>query len=137
VLGVDYSAAALSPEECRRRLAGNSVGRVAATDRALPMIVPVSYTVTSAEIHLRTRPGGILANACNGSVVAFQTDALAPGRPEWSVLVVGIARLRLNACATGSPVRGPGAATLGWDQHVTITISQISGWTWRPVAAFL
>lgn len=137
MLGVDHFTAVMSPAECLRRLAGNSVGRVAATDRALPIVVPVSYTVTRSEIHFRTRAGGILANACNGSVVAFQTDALAPGGPEWSVQVVGIARLRLGSCAADPAVGDPDAARLDWDQHVTITIGQISGWTWRPVAAFL
>ena len=123
------SLATLSREECLRGLASHSLGRLAVTAHALPVIVPIHYSLANDVIVFRALVGGMVARACDGSVVAFQVDNL--GRDdgtEWSVLVVGLAALlgatdalrALPLPAVSAPGKGP-------DQFVGITIGQISG----------
>jgi nitroimidazol reductase NimA-like FMN-containing flavoprotein (pyridoxamine 5'-phosphate oxidase superfamily) len=121
------SLATLSREECLRGLASHSLGRLALTAHALPVIVPIRYSLSDDMIVFRAPVDGMVARACDGSVVAFQVDNL--GRDvgtEWSVLVVGLAALIAGTDALRSlplpAVSGPGA-----DQFVGITIGQISG----------
>jgi nitroimidazol reductase NimA-like FMN-containing flavoprotein (pyridoxamine 5'-phosphate oxidase superfamily) len=123
------SLAALSREECLRGLASHSLGRLALTAHALPVIVPICYSFSDGQIVFRAPVDGMVARACDGSVVAFQVDNL--GRDvgtEWSVLVVGLAALIAGTDTLRSlpipAVSGPGG---GPDQFVRITIGQISG----------
>ncbi|MGP4114330.1 helix-turn-helix domain-containing protein [Streptomyces sp. 4N509B] len=82
----------MDPDECRARLSGHGVGRVAvATDHGLA-VVPVNYTVVDGAVVYRAAPGSVPALAA-GKDVAFEVDhiddALSMG---WSVLVAGRAR---------------------------------------------
>lgn len=128
------SFTALSHEECMRRLGERSVGRISVTSRALPVIVPVNYVLTGRTIVFRTEPGGMLANATDDTVVAFEVDDLADdGRSGWSVLAVGVAQhvdgsreVRAVESAVSSAVGD------GRDLFISITIGQLSG---RAVAA--
>jgi len=84
----------LSDVQCRAMLATTRVGRVAVTTDALPVIAPVNYVLDGNSIVFRTRPGGMLARACDNAVIAFGIDELAAdGSHGWSVNVVGIASL--------------------------------------------
>jgi uncharacterized protein len=119
----------LPREECFRKLDVTHVGRVAVTDHALPAIVPVNYMCAGALIIFRTEPGGMLAKACDDTVVAFEIDGVdADGRAGWSVLVVGVAELlegssALRAVETGLVT----AAGDGRDQFIAIPLGTITG----------
>jgi nitroimidazol reductase NimA-like FMN-containing flavoprotein (pyridoxamine 5'-phosphate oxidase superfamily) len=119
----------LSHEQCLARLASSTVGRVAVTSRALP-VVPVNFTLAGNRIVFRTKRSGMLARACDGAVVGFEVDDLArDGQSGWSVLVVGVARLlegsedlRALELNLVSAVDG-----YGDDQFVGIALGQVSG----------
>jgi transcriptional regulator with XRE-family HTH domain len=68
----------LSAEECRSRLSGHGVGRIAMDTPDGPIVVPLNYTVIDESV---------------GAQVAFEVDhiddALSQG---WSVLIRGVAR---------------------------------------------
>ena len=84
----------LPEDECRALLASHRIGRVSVTSEALPVIAPVNYLVDGSSIIFRTRRDGMLARACDDTVIAFEIDDLAPdGSAGWSVNVVGIASL--------------------------------------------
>jgi len=61
----------LTADACRSKLAGRNVGRVAVTQDALPIIVPVNYVLDGSHVVFRTRGDGMLAGACDGNVIAF------------------------------------------------------------------
>ncbi|NBM19808.1 pyridoxamine 5'-phosphate oxidase family protein [Streptomyces sp. GC420] len=122
--------AVLSPEECRARLGGHGIGRVAVATAEGPAILPVNYSVVDDDIVFRTLPESALAAAA-GTETAFEVDhideALSRG---WSVLVRGPARLvtdpqavaRLNEQAFSEPWADGGRNT--W---VAIEPAAISG----------
>ena len=123
------SLAALSHDECVRRLGAGRVGRVAITTQALPAVVPVNYALSGTSIVFRTEPGGMLARACDGTVVAFEVDELADdGLSGWSVLAVGVAELLDGSAALRAVTTGlVTAAGPGRDQFVAIKIGTLSG----------
>jgi uncharacterized protein len=116
-------------EECRELLAGPKVGRVAITHDALPVIAPVNYALDGNSIVFRTRRGGMLAAACDETVIAFEIDHLAAdGSGGWSVNVVGIASLlgeseQVRAMALGLV----SAAGDERDQFIRLRIGLLSG----------
>ena len=84
----------LTDEECHALLAAGRVGRVAVTADALPVIAPVNYVLDAHSIVFRTKRDGMLARACDDTVIAFEVDDVADdGSGGWSVNVVGIASL--------------------------------------------
>ena len=116
-------------EECMSLLASTSVGRVAATAQALPVVVPVNFVLHGHAVVFRTRSDGLLARACADAVVAFEIDEIEPGGAGgWSVLVVGMARLlsgseevRANQLNLASAA-GPGS-----ELFVSIAIGRVTG----------
>ncbi|HEY6316275.1 MAG TPA: pyridoxamine 5'-phosphate oxidase family protein [Acidimicrobiia bacterium] len=80
----------LGPEEARRLLGGESVGRVVLdTDDRGPVAIPVNYRVLDGAIVLRTAASSTLARAA-GNRVGFEVDHLdAAFARGWSVLVTG------------------------------------------------
>ena len=80
----------LTPGECLRLLAAGVIGRIVASDGALPAAYPVPYLLDGAEILFRATTGGRLASVATGRVVGFQADDLRPDtRTGWSILAVG------------------------------------------------
>lgn len=120
---------ALTREQCLEHLRMESIGRVAVTHQALPVILPVNYVLSGNSVLFRTEPGGMLARACDNSVVAFEIDRLAPdGRSGWSVLVVGFAELLSGSAAVRALETGlSSAAGEGRDQFVAIAAAQVTG----------
>ncbi len=97
----------LDLEECFRRLADGSVGRVVYTDGALPAITPVRYAVEGGLVYFRPHPDPRLLKAITGAVVAFEADQLHEElRAGWSVVVTGVA----EACTR--PSEWPRVASL-------------------------
>ena len=84
---------ALPDEECRRLLARGSVGRLAYTHGALPVLLPVSYRVHDGNVVVAVRRRDEVVDAVRGSVVAFGIDSWDERRTGWAVTVVGPARL--------------------------------------------
>ncbi|MCW2778040.1 MAG: hypothetical protein JWN17_1765 [Frankiales bacterium] len=78
--------------DCLHLLRQRTVGRVAYTARALPVIRTVAYRVVDDDVVLQTRSDE-LADRLDGQVVAFTVDEDERG-PElgWSVDVTGLAQ---------------------------------------------
>ncbi len=81
----------LDRSECLRLLARGSVGRIAVTAAALPMILPVRYALDGEVVVLCVGVGSTLDQATRHAVVAFEVDG-ADLDGEWSVSAVGVAR---------------------------------------------
>ncbi|MCU1344973.1 MAG: hypothetical protein JWL70_1239 [Acidimicrobiia bacterium] len=97
------SRLALSRADCLALLAPGGHGRVAITMAALPVIIPVSFTVANDEITFGACWGQGMARAVAQSVVAFQTDYRGPsGYAEWGVHVTGIASDAAGDAATAT-----------------------------------
>jgi nitroimidazol reductase NimA-like FMN-containing flavoprotein (pyridoxamine 5'-phosphate oxidase superfamily) len=87
----------LDEAECRALLASTTIGRVGLSMDALPVVLPVNYTVMDDAILIRSTEGSKLSAAWKGAVVAFEIDGYDPlTHTGWSVLVQGTARV-LNA----------------------------------------
>lgn len=125
------AALPLTRKQCLDRLRSTRVGRVAVTSRVLPAIVPINYAVVGNTLVFRTRPDGMLARACDSTVVAFETDDLEPdGQSGWSVLVVGTAELLDGSAAVRAVERGVVSASTDGDdmsQFVAITMTRVTG----------
>lgn len=69
-----------------------TVGRIAYSDRALPAIAQVAYSVVGDAILIRTAEAPGLYVALLNAVVALQADAADPAGKRWSVTCVGRVR---------------------------------------------
>jgi nitroimidazol reductase NimA-like FMN-containing flavoprotein (pyridoxamine 5'-phosphate oxidase superfamily) len=79
---------------CLALLAPGGYGRVAATMKAVPIIIPVSFILVGEDLVLRLGSDEGLSRAVANSVVAFETDHLgSDGRALWGVQVTGVARM--------------------------------------------
>jgi hypothetical protein len=66
------------------------IGRIGLSVDALPVIEPVSYTITDGEISILTRREARLSAAASNTAIAFQADGLSDqNEPGWTVLVQG------------------------------------------------
>lgn len=90
-LGLDRNGLeVLSESACVDLLRSVRIGRIAITDRALPVILPVNFVVVDDRIVFATGLGTKLAAATTRSVVAFEADELDPVTSVgWSVCVTG------------------------------------------------
>ena len=79
----------LERADCLLLLTTVPVGRVAVTVDALPVILPVNFSVSSAgEIVFATKYGQKMRGALDNAVIAFEADAFDPvTKAGWSVLV--------------------------------------------------
>ena len=78
---------------CLYLLAGVQHGRIALNVGALPLILPVRFSLAVDRVVLSASVGSALDRATDGTVVAFQADGTdTDPRREWSVSVVGTAR---------------------------------------------
>jgi hypothetical protein len=120
---------ALSRDECLHLLARSSLGRVAFTERALPAIRPLNYSLVGIHLVLRADPDG-LGRRLDGQIVAFEVDQIdSADGTGWSVVVTGAARLlhrpgELMRNDAMSPVTLGG---LGHDAQVCIVPGEITG----------
>ena len=116
----------LDQRECHSLLATHSMGRVAFTERALPAIRPVNYTLQGNHIVLRTQADGLAARL-DGQVVAFEVDA--ESETGWSVVVTGTARVLREPADLVRLDSVPVSSWAGPDHHtaVCITPGQVSG----------
>ena len=82
----------LSRPECLDLLGQASLGRIGVSIDALPVILPVHFSLRGETVLFPIDPGTKLEAATIGNVIAFQTDDYEPlGDTGWSVLLQGIA----------------------------------------------
>lgn len=82
----------LSPDECRRLLETQPIGRLAFVKQGRPVVLPVNFAVDGDDIVFRTKKGSKLdvAEQAAGTAVAFECDHYeADTQSGWSVLVHG------------------------------------------------
>jgi nitroimidazol reductase NimA-like FMN-containing flavoprotein (pyridoxamine 5'-phosphate oxidase superfamily) len=85
---------ALTEPECRRLLKTVAVGRLGLTERALPVIVPVTFTVSGDDEVIVYATAAVAAGNAGGAIVAFEADEWDPRHGRgWSVSAVGPSRL--------------------------------------------
>jgi len=83
----------LDRTECLRLLGTATIGRVAITFSALPVVLPVNFRLIDDHVVIGTGVGTKLGAAACNSVVAFEVDDIDPTtHGGWSVLVTGVAR---------------------------------------------
>jgi hypothetical protein len=97
-------------QRCWELLATASVGRLALSVRALPMILPVQYYVTGHRLAVCLGHHSIPAGSLNETIIAFTADAIDPvARSGWSVQIQGrssITGLDGFDTACGQPTAG-------------------------------
>jgi hypothetical protein len=87
---------------------------VAATMRAVPVIIPVTFTASGDDVVFSPGCGEGLAHAVADSVIAFETDRVGvDGRVLWEVHVTGVAR-RVTSDVTASEFRLSSEIVSGW-----------------------
>ena len=101
---MERSEAGLSPSACWDLLATATVGRLALSVRALPMIVPVRYLVDDASVAISLGRPGLPLTTVHEAVVAFAVDAIDEGSATgWMVQMQGRARLAPSFGSTDGP----------------------------------
>jgi uncharacterized protein len=80
----------LTHDECLALLDSESLGRIALTDHAMPLIVPVGFIRVATDLIFKIG-NDVLAKAAEaGQVVCFETDWVNDAcTDEWSVTVIG------------------------------------------------
>jgi hypothetical protein len=107
---------------CWELLRDASFGRVALSVEALPMILPVEYSLDGEELAICLGQYRLNDRTVNNAVVGFAADAIDPvTRTGWTVQVQGVARLPRQV---GVPTEC-GQPTAG--QIVHLTPQTISG----------
>jgi uncharacterized protein len=82
----------LDRASCLSLLVSVHVGRIALSIDALPVVLPVNFTMLDDDVLIRTAPGSKLDAAATNAVVAFEADKIdAIYHSGWSVLVQGVA----------------------------------------------
>ena len=80
----------LTEDECLALIGSTPIGRVVYSERALPVIVPVNFTLDGADVVVRTNRRSRLATVVPGNVVAFEVDEIdRQTRSGWSVVLTG------------------------------------------------
>ena len=119
----------LDEEECRRLLQTASFGRIAVTERALPTIVPVLFTVRGDAVIAVSPAGSPAVAPSDGTVVALEIDSYDPTTAQgWSVTVLGKAAL-VTAAADAEALASLGISP--WPaphrHYITMTVSLVQG----------
>lgn len=120
----------LSRTECLRLLSKVTIGRLAVTDRGLPVVHPVNFVLDGEHIVFRTSAANKLAAATRDAVVAFEADDFdVRRRSGWSVMVTGravavtdpenVARLRTLALDPWVPNRP--------EHYVQVSLDLVTG----------
>jgi hypothetical protein len=119
----------LPREECMRLLAACTLGRLAVSSGALPMILPVNFLLDQDRILIRTSPGTKLDAAVANAVVAFEVDDFDVfSHAGWSVAITGMARQITDPDELGRTHSLPIPHWAPSDGHViSISIDLISG----------
>lgn len=97
----------ISAQRCWELLATASVGHLALSVRALPVILPVQYYLAGRRISACLGHHEIPERSLDNAVIAFAADAISPvTRSGWSVRIQGRASVPLRdgiGAACGQP----------------------------------
>lgn len=86
----DSSVTQLDEQQCRERLAGEELGRLAVNVRDRLDIYPVNFVYDKGDIYFRTAPGTKLLELTIHSEVVFEVDGHTDA-DAWSVVARGTA----------------------------------------------
>jgi uncharacterized protein len=108
----------LGEAECADLLGTASLGRIALTNHALPIILPVAFVCDGRNLLFNVGPGLLWRAAEAGQIVCFQTDSGAEDLlNSWSVSAIG----QLSVVASGI------ADSAAAQPNVTAWSTEISG----------
>ena len=80
----------LTPAQCADLLQDCRLGRLAVVDHALPVIVPIAFTLCDGDVIMSAGPGTVSRAAAARQIVCFQVDRADEVSLEaWSVAMVG------------------------------------------------
>ncbi len=127
----------LDEAACRALLCTTRLGRVALTDGALPMIMPVTFACLDRDLVFHAEPGALARAALARQVVCFEADWVDDEITEgWSVAAIGQLRTvtdpveeercRAAALRTWTTAVPSGSAT-GVGDFVALTPEMFSG----------
>ena len=119
----------LERSDCMQLLGEATIGRLAISSGALPVILPVNFLLDSERILIRTSAGTKLAAALANAVVAFEIDEVDSfTHTGWSVAVTGFAREITDADELARIRRLPLAHWAPTDGHVVaVSTDVVSG----------
>jgi nitroimidazol reductase NimA-like FMN-containing flavoprotein (pyridoxamine 5'-phosphate oxidase superfamily) len=114
----------LSVSECLALLATVSIGHLAVTQKALPVVVPVRIHLAGNEVEITSLLGTAIPLTA-GSVVALQAGAIGEGLlSEWTVQVRGFLR-EISDDAVMHSWKGSAAI----DGAFLLSTEEINGWS--------
>lgn len=91
----------MTAAECRRLLTTCEIGRVAISVGALPLVLPVQYSLHGDQLLLRTPGHHEVSDSIQGQVVGFQSDRLDLDHGVgWCVSVTGTVHVAHDAPMT-------------------------------------
>jgi nitroimidazol reductase NimA-like FMN-containing flavoprotein (pyridoxamine 5'-phosphate oxidase superfamily) len=94
MIGESQDMELLTHSECFALLATVPVGRVVYSERAMPIIVPVNFSLIGSDVVIRTGRRSRLAMHAPGNVVAFEVDDIdMSSRSGWSIVLTGLIKL--------------------------------------------
>lgn len=121
----------LGRNECLRLLASATLGRIAFTSGALPVVLPVNFRLHGEQILVRTSRGSTLDTALRNTVVAFEVDDFdhASSSGDWSVALTGMSTAVTDPTELGSAHPGPAPrwAPEGAEAVLAISTALLSG----------
>jgi nitroimidazol reductase NimA-like FMN-containing flavoprotein (pyridoxamine 5'-phosphate oxidase superfamily) len=126
----------LTHSECFALLATVPVGRVVYSERAMPIVVPVNFSVVGSDVIVRTGRRSRLAMHAPGNVVAFEVDDIdMASRSGWSVVLTGLIRLVRDPgeLAQLHALRLPAWGATEFDRYLALRPDVVSG---RRIAGF-
>ena len=119
----DNGLEVLDTPTCRSLLGATHLGRVALSHQALPIIVPVVYTLVGEQILIPAASSLVRNAAQSDDVVCFEADAQDANGATWSVLVTG----RLSLVGPTARRDQTGQRNNGDGEVVGLKTSMISG----------
>lgn len=121
---------ALSPDECRARLAAGEIGRVVYCAARGPIAYPVNYAVVGNDILISTSQRTAEQIASAGDV-GFEVDRIDEVRQEgWSVLATGRARPSTGAARRPNGTPGDPHAPASADEHGRVGARDVAPVPW-------
>jgi nitroimidazol reductase NimA-like FMN-containing flavoprotein (pyridoxamine 5'-phosphate oxidase superfamily) len=126
----------LTHSECFALLATVPVGRVVYSERAMPIVVPVNFSVVGSDVIVRTGRRSRLAMHAPGNVVAFEVDDIdMASRSGWSIVLTGLIKLVRDPgeLAQLNALRLPAWGATEFDRYLSLRPDVVSG---RRIAGF-
>jgi nitroimidazol reductase NimA-like FMN-containing flavoprotein (pyridoxamine 5'-phosphate oxidase superfamily) len=134
--GTHRDLAVLDRDECFALLRSHYVGRIGLSVAALPVVVPVNFTMDQDRVVMCSEPGLKLQAARQGVVACLEIDDFDPlTHSGWSVLVTGRLAEMTDAQEITRAQRLPLApwAPMSDPHFVTLSTELVSGRSLRSV----